>query len=182
MCASRLLALRERDVCSISHYGVNFLCERATRFIKPDRDMQWLFPVFQVSQGEYRWPAEHVGLDEATGLLIGAAVASAYDDILHGVGSLAHDHLPAASSTTSDKSKRWTRSPRTRRDWTWAGIGPDADPFTAPGATPSLSTGHAVRLAHGHPSLRPGAAVPIAQQLSRFLNGAAPFGRSGGAE
>ncbi|MFE2972726.1 hypothetical protein ACFXKC_56255 [Streptomyces sp. NPDC059340] len=94
MCASRLLALRERDVCSISHYGVNFLGERATRFIKPDRDMQWLFPVFQVSQGEYRWPAEHVGLDEATDLLIGAAVASAYDDILHGVGPLAHDHLP----------------------------------------------------------------------------------------
>jgi hypothetical protein len=89
MCASR-----ERDVCSISHYGVNFLGERATRFIKPDRDVQWLFPVFQVSQGEYRWPAEHVNLDEATDLLIGAAVASAYDDVLHGVGPLDRGHLP----------------------------------------------------------------------------------------
>ncbi|TLQ42606.1 hypothetical protein FEF34_04920 [Streptomyces marianii] len=35
-----------------------------------------------------------MGLDEATDLLIGAAVASAYDDVLHGVGPLAHDHLP----------------------------------------------------------------------------------------
>lgn len=77
MCASRLLDLRERDVCSISHYGVNFLGGRATRFIEPDRDVQWLFPVFQVSRGEYRWPAEHLTLDEATDLLIGAAVASA---------------------------------------------------------------------------------------------------------
>lgn len=50
--------------------------------------------MFQVSRGEYRWPAEHVNLDEATDLLLGAAVASAYDDILHGVGPLDHDHLP----------------------------------------------------------------------------------------
>jgi hypothetical protein len=42
--------------------------------------MQWLFAVFQVSQGEYRWPVEHMGGDEATDLLTGAAVASAYDD------------------------------------------------------------------------------------------------------
>ncbi|KNB54182.1 hypothetical protein AC230_02070 [Streptomyces caatingaensis] len=47
-----------------------------------------------MSQGEYRWPAEHVNLNEATDLLISAAVASAYDDILHGTGPLASDHLP----------------------------------------------------------------------------------------
>ncbi|MFF4501569.1 hypothetical protein [Streptomyces sp. NPDC001401] len=97
MCASHLLDLREEDVCALSHYGVNFLGDRAVRFVAPDRDMWWLFPVFQVSQGEYRWPAEHVTLDEATDLLIGAAVASAYDDILHGTGPLASDHLPHAS-------------------------------------------------------------------------------------
>jgi hypothetical protein len=96
MCASRLRDLREEDVCALTHYGVNFLDDRAIRFIDPDRDMWWLFPVFQVSQGEYRWPAEHVNLDEATDLLIGAAVASAYDDVLHGMGPLASDHLPRA--------------------------------------------------------------------------------------
>ncbi|MCF3143504.1 hypothetical protein [Streptomyces platensis] len=96
MCASRLLELREEDVCALTHYGVNFLDDRAARFIDPDQDMWWLFPVFQVSQGEYRWPAEHVNLDEATDLLIAAAVASAYDDVLHGTGSLASDHLPRA--------------------------------------------------------------------------------------
>jgi hypothetical protein len=36
MCASRLLDLRERDACSISLYGVNFLGGRAARFIEPD--------------------------------------------------------------------------------------------------------------------------------------------------
>ncbi|MBU3864225.1 hypothetical protein KN815_09095 [Streptomyces sp. 4503] len=96
MCASHLLDLREEDVCSLSHYGVNFLGDRAVRFVDPDRDMWWLFPVFQVSRGEYRWPAEHVNLDEATDLLLGAAVASAYDDVLHGTGPLASDHLPRA--------------------------------------------------------------------------------------
>ncbi|MFI8201419.1 hypothetical protein [Streptomyces sp. NPDC085937] len=35
-----------------------------------------------------------MSLDQATDLLIGAAVASAYDDVLHGVGPLAFDHLP----------------------------------------------------------------------------------------
>ncbi|MGW2367691.1 hypothetical protein ACWCZ5_19165 [Streptomyces sp. NPDC001667] len=94
LCASHLLHLREEDVCALTHYGVNFLDDRALRFIDPDRDMWWLFPVFQVSQGEYRWPAEHVNLDEATDLLISAAVASAYDDVLHGTGPLASDHLP----------------------------------------------------------------------------------------
>lgn len=84
------------DVCAISHYGVNFLHNRALRFIEPGRDMWWMFPVFQVSQGEYRWPAEHVNRDQATDLLFGAAVASAYDDILHGTGPLAPDHLPRA--------------------------------------------------------------------------------------
>ncbi|MFD5389458.1 hypothetical protein ACFWMG_31945 [Streptomyces sp. NPDC127074] len=96
MCASHLLDLREEDVCALSHYGVNFLGDRAVRFVDPDRDMWWLFPVFQVSRGEYRWPAEHVNLDEATDLLLGAAVASAYDDVLHGTGPLASDHLPRA--------------------------------------------------------------------------------------
>lgn len=96
MCASHLLDLREEDVCALSHYGVNFMGDRAVRFVDPDRDMWWLFPVFQVSLGEYRWPAEHVNLDEATDLLLGAAVASAYDDILHGTGPLASDHLPRA--------------------------------------------------------------------------------------
>ncbi|MGW2649234.1 hypothetical protein ACWC2T_31020 [Streptomyces sp. NPDC001393] len=93
MCASRLLDLREDDVCAISHYGVNFLKDRALRFIEPGQDMWWLFPVFQVSQGDYRWPAEHVNLDQATDLLLGAAVASAYDDVLHGTGPVASDHL-----------------------------------------------------------------------------------------
>ncbi|MEV5170270.1 hypothetical protein AB0L10_04060 [Streptomyces flaveolus] len=96
MCASHLLDLREEDVCALSHYGANFLGDRAVRFVDPDRDMWWLFPVFQVSRGEYRWPAEHVNLDQATDLLLGAAVASAYDDILHGTGPLASDHLPRA--------------------------------------------------------------------------------------
>ncbi len=96
ICASHLLELREEDACALTHYGVNFLDDRALRFIDPDRDMWWLFPVFQVSQGEYRWPAEHVTLDEATDLLISAAVASAYDDVLHGTGPLASDHLPRA--------------------------------------------------------------------------------------
>ncbi|MFE2519409.1 hypothetical protein [Streptomyces mirabilis] len=96
MCASHLLDLREEDVCALSHYGVNFLGERAVRFADPDRDMWWLFPVFQVSWGEYRWPERHVNLDQATDLLLGAAVASAYDDILHGTGPLAFDHLPRA--------------------------------------------------------------------------------------
>ncbi|WP_157868482.1 hypothetical protein [Streptomyces caatingaensis] len=94
LCASYLLDLREEDVCALTHYGVNFLEDRALRFIDPDRNMWWCFPVFQVSQGEYRWPAEHVNLNEATDLLISAAVASAYDDILHGTGPLASDHLP----------------------------------------------------------------------------------------
>ncbi|WP_328344559.1 hypothetical protein [Streptomyces violaceus] len=94
MCASRLLDLREEDVCALSHYGLNFLDDRAIRFIDPDRDMWWLCPVFQVSQGEYRWPAKHVNIDEATDLLLYTAVASAYDDVLHGVGPLAFDHLP----------------------------------------------------------------------------------------
>ncbi|MEV4432714.1 hypothetical protein [Streptomyces sp. NPDC049555] len=96
LCASRLFDLREEDACALTHYGVNFLDDRALRFIDPDRDMWWLFPVFQVSQGECRWPAEHVNLDEATDLLISAAVASAYDDVLHGTGALASDHLPRA--------------------------------------------------------------------------------------
>lgn len=39
LCASHLLDLREEDVCALSHYGVNFLGERAVRFIDPDRDM-----------------------------------------------------------------------------------------------------------------------------------------------
>ncbi|GAA3654057.1 hypothetical protein ACG5V6_22960 [Streptomyces chitinivorans] len=96
MCASRLLDLREEDVCALSHYGANFLEDRAVRFVNPDRGMWWLFPVFQASRGEYRWPAEHVNLNEATDLLLSAAVASAYDDILHGTGPLASDHLPRA--------------------------------------------------------------------------------------
>ncbi|MER5842599.1 hypothetical protein ABT099_20255 [Streptomyces prasinus] len=50
--------------------------------------------MFQASRGKYRWPAEHVTLGEATDLLVGAAVASAYDDVLHGVGPLAQGHLP----------------------------------------------------------------------------------------
>lgn len=41
---------------------------------------------------------EHVNLAEATDLLIGAAVASAYDDVLHGTFPLASDHLPRAVS------------------------------------------------------------------------------------
>lgn len=94
--APRLLDLREGDVCALSHYGVNFLGERAARFADPDRDMWWLFPVFQVSWGEYRWPERHVNLDQATDLLLGAAVASAYDDILHGTGPLTFEHLPRA--------------------------------------------------------------------------------------
>lgn len=96
LCASRLLDLREQDACALTHYGVNFLNDRALRFIDPDPDMWWLFPMFRVSQGEYRWPAEHVNLIEATDLLISAAVASAYDDVLHGTGPLASDHLPRA--------------------------------------------------------------------------------------
>ncbi|MFE1028113.1 hypothetical protein ACFW5I_26710 [Streptomyces sp. NPDC058818] len=39
-------------------------------------------------------------LDEATDLLTGAAVASAYDDVLHGVGPLAHAHFPASRITS----------------------------------------------------------------------------------
>lgn len=50
--------------------------------------------MFQVSRGKYWWRAEHVPLEEATDLLVGAAVASAYDDVLHGVGPLAQGHLP----------------------------------------------------------------------------------------
>ncbi|MET7291264.1 hypothetical protein ABZS79_03735 [Streptomyces griseoloalbus] len=105
MCASHLLDLREGDVCALSHYGINCLGDRAVRFVDPDRDMRWLFPVFQVSRGEYRWPAEHVSLDQATDLLLGAAVASVYDDILHGTGPLASDHLPRALSRTADRLK-----------------------------------------------------------------------------
>lgn len=96
LCTSRLLELREQDVCTLTHYGVNFLNDRALRFIDLAPDTWWLFPVFQVSQGEYRWPAEHVNLAETTDLLIGAAVASAYDDVLHGTFPLASDHLPRA--------------------------------------------------------------------------------------
>ncbi|MFF1794700.1 hypothetical protein ACFVXQ_10850 [Kitasatospora sp. NPDC058263] len=96
MCASRLLGLREEDVCSLAHYGANFLDDRAIRFLDPERDMWWLFPVFQVSRGEFRWPTKHVNLDEASDLLIAAAVASVYDDVLHGVGPLGSDHLPHA--------------------------------------------------------------------------------------
>lgn len=56
LCASRLLELREQDVCTLTHYGVNFLNDRALRFIDLAPDTWWLFPVFQVSHGEYRWP------------------------------------------------------------------------------------------------------------------------------
>ncbi|PSM42896.1 hypothetical protein C6Y14_11945 [Streptomyces dioscori] len=35
-----------------------------------------------------------MGLGAATHLLVGAAVASAYDDIMHGMGPLPHDRLP----------------------------------------------------------------------------------------
>lgn len=35
-----------------------------------------------------------MNIDEATDLLLYTAVASAYDDVLHGVGPLAFDHLP----------------------------------------------------------------------------------------
>ncbi|WP_413801833.1 hypothetical protein [Streptomyces iranensis] len=49
-----------------------------------------------LASAAYRWPAEHVNLDEATDLLLGTAVASAYDDVLHGTGPLASEHLPRA--------------------------------------------------------------------------------------
>ncbi|MFI0263797.1 hypothetical protein ACH4OW_32805 [Streptomyces sp. NPDC017056] len=106
LCASRLLDLREQDACALTHYGVNFLNDRAFRYIDPAPDMWWLFPTFLVSQGEYRWPAKRVNIGEATDLLIGAAVASAYDDVLHGTGPLASDHLPRALFEVTQRSGR----------------------------------------------------------------------------
>jgi hypothetical protein len=54
-----------------------------------------LFPPLQVVDKAYCWPADRIGIDEATTLLCATAVSAALDDILLRTGPLTTRHLPA---------------------------------------------------------------------------------------
>jgi hypothetical protein len=95
--AKELVAERRSSVVALSHFGLNFVGEGALRFITADMwsDNWWLFAPLRVADGEYLWP-EQIGQDHATDFLIGAAVAGAFDDAIHGVGPLSGRHLPSS--------------------------------------------------------------------------------------
>jgi hypothetical protein len=95
--AKELLHERCSNVVALSHFGLNFVGEGALRFITADMwlDNWWLFAPLRVADGEYLWP-ERIGQDHATDVLIGAAVAAAFDDAIHGVGPLSGRHLPSS--------------------------------------------------------------------------------------
>ena len=96
---SRLL-LRERreEIVTLSHFGLIFVDEGALRFVRPDRwwvgGNWWLFPPLEVVDGQYRWPADRIDIDQATTLLCASAVSAAFDDIMLGTGPLTTGHLP----------------------------------------------------------------------------------------
>ena len=98
MHARRLLEERAESVMTLSHFGLNFVAEGALRFVRPDRwwtgGNWWLFPPLEVVDDAYHWPADRIGIDEATTLLCATAVSGALDDILLGAGPLRTDHLP----------------------------------------------------------------------------------------
>lgn len=105
--ADRLHRERRADVRSISHFGSLFIDIDGYRLLDAEApDYPWWFfpPLKVINDGVYGWPANRLTLDEATDLLIGSAISSAYDDVVNGVGSLARDHLPAAPFRNPDET------------------------------------------------------------------------------
>ncbi|MEU4383354.1 hypothetical protein [Micromonospora echinofusca] len=98
--AARLHQERAETLHTISHFGLNFVGEGALRFVNPDsfghEGNWWLFPPLRVIEDDYCWPSEQMDQDDATNLLVGAAVSAALDDVLYGVGPLHIEHLPLA--------------------------------------------------------------------------------------
>uniref|UniRef100_A0AAU3H2C3 Uncharacterized protein n=1 Tax=Streptomyces sp. NBC_01401 TaxID=2903854 RepID=A0AAU3H2C3_9ACTN len=105
--ADRLHRERRADVRSISHFGSLFIDIDGYRLLDAEApDYPWWFfpPLKVINDGVYGWPANRLTLDEATDLLIGSAISSAYDDVVNGVGPLARDHLPAAPFRNPDEA------------------------------------------------------------------------------
>jgi hypothetical protein len=105
--ADRLHRERHSDVRSISHFGSLLIEIDGYRLLDPEApDYPWWFfpPLKVINDGVYGWPAKHLTLDEATDLFIGCAISSAYDDVVHGVGPLGRDHLPAAPFREPDET------------------------------------------------------------------------------
>ncbi|MFG3199804.1 hypothetical protein ACGFYT_27135 [Streptomyces sp. NPDC048208] len=105
--ADRLHGERNADIRSISHFGSLLIDIDGYHLLDPEApDYPWWFfpPLKVINDGVYGWPAKHLTLDEATDLFIGCAISSAYDDVVHGVGPLGRDHLPAAPFREPDET------------------------------------------------------------------------------
>ncbi|MDX3542483.1 hypothetical protein PV729_00935 [Streptomyces europaeiscabiei] len=105
--SDRLHGERRADVRSISHFGSLLIDMDGYRLLDPEApDYPWWFfpPLKVINDGVYGWPAKRLSLDEASDLLIGSAISSAYDDVVHGVGPLGRDHLPAAPFRDPDET------------------------------------------------------------------------------
>ncbi|MFF7243072.1 hypothetical protein ACFZBU_04140 [Embleya sp. NPDC008237] len=99
---------RVRDVRSISHFGSLMVDPDGVRLLDSEADDHpwWFFaPLRVVDSGVLAWPKSKLTMDEATDLFIGAAIASAYDDIVSGVGPLELDHLPAQTFMDPDETE-----------------------------------------------------------------------------
>ncbi|WP_327663645.1 MULTISPECIES: hypothetical protein [unclassified Streptomyces] len=97
--SERLQEERTQDIRSISHFGALWINPDGIRLLRhEDEDFPWwFFPPLQVADdGEYKWTSDRLTIDDATDLLIGAAISSAHDDIVHQIGPLTRDHLPSS--------------------------------------------------------------------------------------
>ncbi|NYE46002.1 hypothetical protein HDA32_001122 [Spinactinospora alkalitolerans] len=116
-----LMHERSKDPSLISHYGMNFVGPGALRLVDPEQDVWSIFPPLRVTEGRYGWPAEDIDIDEATTLLIGSAISSAYDDAVHGLGAPSLAHLPADEFKTDEQislfNEELTRAVRLPLSW-----------------------------------------------------------------
>lgn len=95
--ASRLQEERTGDVRSISHFGSLWIDTDGIRLLDHEAEDHpwWFFPPLKVmDNGSFEWTSDRLNQDAATDLLIGSAISSAYDDIVHGIGPLSQEHLP----------------------------------------------------------------------------------------
>ncbi|NEB82226.1 hypothetical protein G3I40_44495 [Streptomyces sp. SID14478] len=122
--SERLQEERTQDIRSISHFGSLWINVEGIRLLRhTDSDFPWwFFPPLQVADhGEFKWTSDRLDIDEATDLCIGSAISSAYDDIVHRVGPLTCNHLPASifDDTAELNALNYVLKNSTRMSITW---------------------------------------------------------------